>query len=120
MTPIFHITTELTNGVHFELDALVLLDPADDLEQVAGVRIARRSEHAHQTLGRLVREGAKLLEPDCGVDVVTQYDLAGIDVPCKQALDAFLQQPFAKSRSRSARACTVSWKSRVSGMVHIS
>ena len=47
---------------------------------------------------RPVREGAQFLEPDGGVDVVAQHDLARIHVSCKQALDAFLQQPFSKCR----------------------
>lgn len=38
------------------------LNAADDLEQVAGAGIAGRPEHAHQTLGRPVREGAQFLE----------------------------------------------------------
>ena len=49
-------TPRLSNGVHFELDALVLLNAADDLEKIAGVGIAVRSEHAHETLGRFVRQ----------------------------------------------------------------
>lgn len=49
-------TPRLSDGVHFELHTLVLLDAADDLEQVVGVGIASRSEHAHETLGPLVRQ----------------------------------------------------------------
>ena len=51
-------TCRLSNGAHFELHALVLLNAADDLEQVASVGIPVRPEHAHQTLGLLVRESA--------------------------------------------------------------
>ena len=98
----------------------MLLNAADDLEQVASVGIASRPEHSHEALGRLVGKGAKLLEPHGGVDVVTQHDLARIDVPGKQAFDAFLQQSFWNAGSRSARACTVSLKSRVSGISHTS
>lgn len=57
----------LTNSPRFELHALMLLNAADDLEQVACVGIAGRSEHAHQALGRPVREGAQFLESDGGV-----------------------------------------------------
>ena len=39
--------TRLSNGVHFELNALVLLDAADYLKQVAGIGITGRSEHSH-------------------------------------------------------------------------
>ena len=49
-------TSQLSESLHFELDALVLLNATDDFEEVAGVGVASRSEHAHQALGRLVRE----------------------------------------------------------------
>ena len=51
-------TSRLSNRLHFELHPLVLLYMADDLKEVTSVRIASRSEHAHETLGRLAREGA--------------------------------------------------------------
>ncbi len=54
------------------MKTFVPLKVADDLEQVAGLWIAPGSEHAHKALGRLVGEVAKLLETDCGVDVVAQ------------------------------------------------
>ena len=76
----------------------MILNAADNLEEIAGVGIAGRPEHAHETLRRLVRQRAKLLEPDCGVDIVTQYDLARIDITGKQAFDAFHQQLFSKCR----------------------
>ena len=84
-------TFRLSNGPHFELDALVLLDAADDLEEVAGVRIASRSEHAHETVGRLIGDGGKLLEPDGGVDIAAQLDLADID--------ATIAMPATKGRA---------------------
>ena len=99
---------------------LVLLDTADDLEEVPGVRIAGRSEHAHDTLRRFVSEGAELSEPEGGVDVVAQHDLASVDIPGKRVLDAFLDQPSRKAGSRQARACKVSLKLRMSGMIHSS
>ena len=78
----------LSNGVHFKLDALVLLNATNDLEQIAGVGVAGWSEHTHQALGGLVRESAKLFEPHGGIDVVAQHDLARVDIPGQQAVDA--------------------------------
>ena len=78
----------LSNCVHFKLDTLALLYAADDLEQVASVRIAGRTEHPHQALGRLVSQQAQLVEPDGRVDIVAQHGLARIDVTGEQALGA--------------------------------
>ena len=60
----------LSNGLYLELHTFVLLDATDDLKEVAGVGIPGWSEHAHEALGRSVREGAELSEPDGGVDLV--------------------------------------------------
>ena len=92
-----------TNRLHFDLPALMSLNAADDLEQVADVGIAGRSEHAHQTLGRLVREGVQLPEPDGGVDVTAQHNLARIHVSCQQALDAFLTATLLEMPGRVRR-----------------
>ena len=58
--------------------------------KIAGVGVAGRPEHAHQALGRLAGQGRQFLEPDGGVDVVTQNDLANFKVSGKQALNTFL------------------------------
>ena len=70
----------LADCLDFEADAFVLLNVADDLEQVAGLGVARRSEHSHEALGLFAGEGCELLESDGGVDVVAQEDLAGVGV----------------------------------------
>ena len=80
------------------MDPFVLLHTAYYLEEVAGLGIAIRSEHAHEALWRLVSKSAKLLEANSCVYVVAQYDLASIDVSRKQTLDAFFQQTLAKDR----------------------
>ena len=46
-------------------------------------------------LGRIVGEATKLLETDCGVDVVAQHRLSGVHAAGKPALDPFLEQCFA-------------------------
>ncbi len=50
---------DLSDCVHFELEALVSLDAADDLEQVARVGVAARAQHAHEALGLLVCQFAE-------------------------------------------------------------
>ena len=47
------VSPTLTNGLDLKPNALALLEVVDDLEQIAGLRIAARPEHAHQALGRL-------------------------------------------------------------------
>ena len=74
----------------------MLLNAADDIEEIAGVGIPVWPEHTHEALGRLVGKGAKLLETNGCVDVVPKYDLARVDVSGKQAIDAFLQQSLSK------------------------
>ncbi len=54
------------------MQALAFQQASDDLEQVASLGVPVGAEHAHEALGRLVGEVAKLLEADCGVDVVAQ------------------------------------------------
>ena len=68
----------------------MLLNATDDLEQIAGVGVAGWSEHAHQTLGDLFVSVPSILEPHGGIDVVAQHDLARVDIPGQQTLDAFL------------------------------
>ncbi len=50
---------ELTDCLHFEQETLVSLDAAEDLEQVAGVGVAARAQHAHEALGLLVCQFAE-------------------------------------------------------------
>ena len=97
MLPIASIQA-LTNRLNFELKPLAFLKVADDLEQVASLRIPVGAEHAHQALGRLLRQAAELLKSDRGVDVVTQNRLAGVHIPRQQALDPLLEQFLTEVR----------------------
>ncbi len=70
-----------TNGAELEMEALAFQEAADDLEQIAGLRVTSRAEHTHEALRRFVGKAAKLLKPNGGVDIVSQDDLSGINVP---------------------------------------
>jgi hypothetical protein len=63
-----------------ELDAGLFLQVADDAEEVAGLRIAARAEHANEALRLRAGRLAKLLEADRRLDVVAQDGLAGVDI----------------------------------------
>src|SRR5208283_4221605 len=65
---------------HMQLDPRLLLQIADDAEEVAGLRIAAGAEHADQAFGGGVRRLTKLFEADRRLDVVAQDRLAGLDI----------------------------------------
>ena len=52
--PLFALAHRLAKRLDLETKTLALLKAADDLEQVPGLGISVRSEHAHQALGRFV------------------------------------------------------------------
>jgi hypothetical protein len=82
--------------VSAQLDAGLFLQVADDAEQVAGLRIAARAEHADEALRLGAGRLAQLLETDRRLDVVAQDRLADVAIAGKHAVDAFAQQRFAE------------------------
>jgi hypothetical protein len=67
-----------------ELDAGLFLHIADDAKEVAGLRIAARSEHADEALRLGAGRLAQFLEADRRFDVVAQDRLAGVDIAGEQ------------------------------------
>src|SRR6266550_3551970 len=47
------------------------------IQKIPSLRIAFRAEHAHEALGRFLRDARQFFESDRGVDVVTQNCFAG-------------------------------------------
>ena len=88
----------LTNRLDLEVKPFALLKSADDFEEVPCLRIAVGTEHAHQALGRLLRQPAEFLKSDRGIDVVAQNRLAGVHIPRQQALDTLLEQLLTEGR----------------------
>ena len=74
------------------------LEVADDLEQIAGLRITSGAQHSHQALRGFIYQPAEFLKPDGGVDEVAQDGLTGVQVAGEQAFDSFRQQGFTKGR----------------------
>ena len=70
----------VTHGGDGEAEAFLLLKVSPDFEEVAGLRVAARAEHAHQARRRLVDGGGEFLEALLGVDGVAQHRLADVDV----------------------------------------
>ena len=59
-----------THCPDLQTQTLALLQAADDLEQVAYLRVAVRPQHPHQAPGRLAGHSAEFPKSDCRVDVV--------------------------------------------------
>ena len=74
------------------------LQVADDVEQIARLRIAGGSEHADQALRRRTSVRAQLPKADRRVDVVAQDRLAAVHVATEQGFDALTQQRLAEGR----------------------
>src|SRR2546427_1863708 len=55
-----------------EVQSLGSLEMVDDLEEIAGLRVAAWTEHAHQALGRPFCSATQLLEPNRRVDIVAE------------------------------------------------
>ena len=74
------------------MQALSTLEVTNDLEEIAGLRIAGWTEHPHEALRRPFRTAAQLLEPDRRVDVVAKDRLARIEISGEEGFDAFSEQ----------------------------
>jgi hypothetical protein len=96
-----------------ELDAGLFLQVPDDAEEVAGLRIAARTEHANEALRLRAGRLAQLLEPDGRLDVVGSTSiLAGKALrgasfnsldELKAHIDAFTTRPPAHSSGQHPR-----------------
>ena len=58
----------------------MILKAANELERVAGLRIAVWAEHAHQALRRFGGQATQLLKANSRVGVVAKDRLAGIQI----------------------------------------
>src|SRR5271166_290850 len=65
---------------HMQLQPGLFLQIAEYTEQIPGLRVAARSEHADEALGLCAGRLAQLLEADRRLDVVAQDRLPGVDV----------------------------------------
>jgi hypothetical protein len=74
-----------------ELETLGTLKVTNHFEQIAGLRIPVRAEHAHQAFCRSIRDPTEFLKPDCRVDVVAENRFFGIEISGQERL-----HPFAK------------------------
>ena len=58
------------------------------------MRIAARTKHPHQALGRSLGGFAELFESNRRFDVIAQHGLTGIDIASEQGVDTFTQEVF--------------------------
>src|SRR5260221_3196165 len=90
------IALALIRPSDWETNARLRLQQADDTEQVLGGGIARRSEHAHQALGRSAERGAKFFETDRGVDARAQRGAPLLQIAVEQRLHRLTEQCLPK------------------------
>ena len=84
--------------LYLEVQPLAFLEASDDLEEVARLRIAVRTEHAHQALGRLRGQPTEFPKTDGRVDIVAQNRLSDVDLAGEKALHTFLEQSLPEAR----------------------
>jgi hypothetical protein len=77
---------------HTQMQAGLLLQVADDGEEIFRLRIAARAEHADQALGRRAGRLGELFEADGRLDGVAQQRLSGLDIAAQHGVDAFAQK----------------------------
>ena len=102
-----------------QFEAGLLLQVADDAEEIACLRIAARAEHADKAFRRRAGRRAELLKTDRRFDVVAQDRLAGIDIAGSMVSMPSRSSASAKAGSRATRFCTSSLKSRVTAMARL-
>jgi hypothetical protein len=99
-----------------QLKAGLLLQVTDDAEEVAGVRITARAQHADDAFRRCASRRAELLEADRRLDVVAQNRFACIDIAGSMVLMPSRSSASAKAGSPATRFRTSSLKSRVTAI----
>jgi hypothetical protein len=85
------------NG-HLQVAAAVLLQIADDAEQVSRLGIASWPEHPDQALRLRSRRLAEFLKSNRRLDIIAQDRLSRVDITRQKGLDAIAQQGLGKSR----------------------
>ena len=81
----------LTLRLHFEKNSFLLLKMRNDFKNIAGLRIAFRTEHAHKTLGGFIRDTTEAFEANRSVYEISQNSLSCIHLTCQKAFDTFFQ-----------------------------
>jgi hypothetical protein len=95
------------------------LEVVDDLEEIAGLRVAAWTEHAHQALGRPFCSATQLLEPNRRVDIVAKYRFPVSRSPARRHSTPSRRSSFLYLRSARRRACTVSLSSTVKSVAYV-
>src|SRR6266481_817721 len=81
-----------------EAHAGALLQIAEYAEQVTGLRVAARAEHADGALLRRPGRLTELLEADGRLDVVSHDGFASTEVAAQHRVDAFAQKGLGEFR----------------------
>ena len=82
----------------FQMHAGLFLQHPDDLRQIGRGRIAARTEHPHEALGRYSRGFGQRWKAGGRIDEVAQYRARRADVALDQGLHRFLEQRLPEFR----------------------
>jgi hypothetical protein len=90
---------------HAQLQMSLLLQGADDAEEIVGARVSPWSQHGMQALARLVDLGGKVFESDSHVDQVAQDRLAFGRVPLEIGVDCLGEDGLTESGVAARARC---------------
>jgi hypothetical protein len=79
-----------------QFDTGLLLEIANDVKEIACLRIAAGTEHPDETLGLGAGSPAEFLEAHGRLDVVAQDRFAGINVASQHQVNPFAQEGISK------------------------
>ena len=77
--------------LQFEMNALLLLKMRNNFKNIAGLRIAFGTEHAHKALGGFIRGTAEAFKTSGSVYEIPQNSLSRIYVTRQKAFDTLFQ-----------------------------
>src|SRR5437879_2007353 len=85
-------------SLYVKAHTFAVLQKAKNLKKVVCARIAMRPQHTHETLRRNIRCFSDFCEANGSVDVITQDNSGGRNIPCEHALNRLAQKLSPKLR----------------------
>src|ERR1700730_6027255 len=86
-----------SRGRQGELDVFLLLQVIENREQVARLRVSSRSQHPHQTLGRLLCRLRQFVKPYRSMNVVAQKGLSSLNIVAEEAAHCLREESFPEA-----------------------
>src|ERR1039457_6160840 len=83
-------------GLDLETHAFAALEKSDDLEEIAGARVARRAQHSHEAFGRDACGFGEVRKAKGRVDVIAQDGLRRGYIAGEHGFDSFAEKLFSE------------------------